>query len=98
MPPVDLTEGAEGDGRWHVDKKIPLALIVVLLAYGFAGWGFVVDLRKDIELIKAQLVVQRERDDRQDAISRERVLEVRDALIDLRRVIEKLADKLEKKP
>jgi hypothetical protein len=97
MPPVDLIEEAVGDGKWHVEKKIPLTLIVILLAQGLAGWGVVVDLRKDIELIKAQLVVQRDRDERQDAISRERVLEVRDALIDLRRVIEKLADKLEKR-
>jgi hypothetical protein len=92
-----MSEEAKDSG-WHLDKKVPLALIVVLLTYGLAGWAFVVDLRKDIELIKAQLIVQRERDDRQDTASRERVSEVRDALIELRRSVEKLSDRLEKKP
>jgi hypothetical protein len=79
---------------WHLDKKVPLALIGVLLAYGFAGYGLIADMRKDIELMKAQIVMQRETDARQDLTSRERVLEVRDALIDLRRSVEKLADKV----
>jgi hypothetical protein len=85
------------DPGWTIDKKVPVSLIVVLLSFAFAGWAAVMDLRKDIDLIKAQLTVQKTRDDSQDTISRERVLEVRDALIDLRRVIEKLADKMESK-
>jgi hypothetical protein len=87
----------EKESGWHLDKKVPLALIFVLIGNLLLGLWAVADIRKDIELIKAQIIVQRDRDDRQDAVSRERVLEVRDALIELRRAFEKLADKLEKK-
>lgn len=89
-----MSEEDKSDNRWRLDKNVPLALIVVLLAYGFAGYGLIADMRKDIELMKAQIVVQREIDARQDLAARERVLEVRDALIDLRRSVEKLSDKM----
>ncbi|HOX89922.1 MAG TPA: hypothetical protein PLN55_09950 [Burkholderiaceae bacterium] len=65
------------DGRWHLDKKVPVAFIVVLLGYGIAGMWFIADIKKDVELLKAQAPAQVQRDDRQDKAVSESVAVIR---------------------
>jgi len=50
---------------WHLDKKVPIALIVAMLTQ-FAGvvW-FIGQLAKDIELLKADTAVLHQRDNQQ---------------------------------
>lgn len=54
------------DSHWHLDKKVPVGIIVVLLGYGIAGMWFVADIKKDVEILKAATSAQAVRDDRQD--------------------------------
>lgn len=54
------------DDSWHLDKKVPLAMIVTLLVYGVSGLWFIADIKRDVEILKAQRSEQRDRDDRQE--------------------------------
>ena len=52
--------------KWHLDKKVPITLIIALLSYGVAGlWAFA-ETKKDIEILKVNNIEQRDRDRRQD--------------------------------
>ena len=54
------------DGRWHLDKKVPISIIVVLLFQGASGLWLIADMRKDIDILKVQMNEQHIRDQRQD--------------------------------
>ena len=64
VPPSDqgLSSG------WKLDKTIPITLIFILAMQLLAGVAIVADLKKDVEILTAQVVLQRERDQRQDVI------------------------------
>jgi hypothetical protein len=54
------------DENWHLDRKVPLTLIFAMLVQaGMVIWA-VADIKKEVELLKAQSTMQRERDERQD--------------------------------
>lgn len=67
------TPPASEEDRWHLDKKVPISIIVALLIYGVSGLWVIADIKKDVEVIKAQLIYQKERDDVQD-IARDSLL------------------------
>ncbi len=56
---------------WKLDKTIPITLIFILAMQLLAGVAIVADLKKDVEILKAQVVIQHERDQRQDVITTE---------------------------
>lgn len=76
-------------GGWHLDKKVPISIIVTLLMQAAAGLWFLANLRTDIELLKNTTAVQRERDDRQDKT-------LADALALIRADLQKANDKLDR--
>ena len=51
---------------WHFDKKVPLAIILVLASQFVGGLWILAEMRKDIEFLKMQISEQHMRDDRQD--------------------------------
>lgn len=53
-------------GGWHLDKKVPISIIVLVLVQAALGLMWLADMRKDIEILKAAEKVQANRDDRQD--------------------------------
>lgn len=69
-----MTPSAE---HWHLDKKVPISLIVTLLVYGVAGLWVVADIKKDVEVLKAQNQAQYARDERQDKAVAEGVMLLR---------------------
>ena len=65
------------DGQWHLDKKVPLSLIFAMLAQaGMVVWA-IADIKKDVEILKAQMVTQRDRDERQDKAGSAEVSQLR---------------------
>lgn len=44
---------ATPDNQWHLDKKVPLTLIIVIAGQIALGIVWAADMRKDIELLKA---------------------------------------------
>lgn len=64
---------SETKESWHLDKKVPISLIAVLVMQAGAGIWAVADIKKDVELLKAANVEQRMRDERQDKSTTEAI-------------------------
>ena len=50
------------DQSWHLDKKVPVSLIIAMVAQVVAVTWFFAELKQDIELLKAEVAVQKEAD------------------------------------
>jgi len=74
---------------WHLDKKVPISLIMALLFYGATGLWYVADIKKDIELLKMSTLEQRDRDKRQDE-------QVANAVLLLRGQLERMENKMDR--
>lgn len=76
---------------WHLDKKVPVTIILALLMQAAGGLWLIADMRKDLELLKAHSVSsvqgQRDRDDRQDRQQAEAMALVR---VELQNIVAKL--------
>lgn len=66
--------------HWHLDRKVPISIIVTLLIYGLSGMWFVADIKRDVEVLKAAQQAQRDRDERQDRAVSESLQQLRDAV------------------
>lgn len=57
------------DNQWHLDKKVPLSLIFAMLVQAGMVILAIADIKKDVEILKAQTISQKERDSQQDRTS-----------------------------
>ncbi|MDB5822151.1 MAG: hypothetical protein JWR21_855 [Herminiimonas sp.] len=82
------------DSKIKFDKTINLGHLItigVFLVTLLLQWNM---MDKRVAILEEFRVSQRERDQAQDATARDKFQEVRDALTDLRRSIDKVADKV----
>lgn len=81
------------DTRWHLDKKVPISLIVALLTQGGTTLWFIAKLDARIASLEAMSIVQvasqRDRDLNQDK-------NVTDAIQLVRSQLERMDDKLDR--
>jgi hypothetical protein len=68
------------DNQWHLDKKVPISLIVAVLVQAAMGIWAIADIKKDVEVLKVQAISQHERDDRQDKSTADVFLQLRTQL------------------
>lgn len=80
---------------WHLDKKVPLSLIFAMLVQAGIVIVAVADIKKDVEILKAQANTQKDRDERQDKNLAEVVSVLR---TQLERMDGKLDRLIEKRP
>lgn len=81
------------EDSWHLDKKVPLSLIVALLIQsGMVIWA-VADIKKDVESLKLQVRVQEKRDDRQDLDMKEAMSLLRESLGTLNSKMDRLIER-----
>lgn len=80
---------------WHLDKKVPLSLIFAMLVQAGIVIVAVADIKKDVEILKAQANTQKDRDERQDKTLAEVVSVLR---TQLERMDGKLDRLIEKRP
>ena len=81
-------------GRFHFDNTINLGHVLTMISMVAAvsiSWSL---LDKRVVVLEEARMAQRDRDMTQDMSSKERLQEVRDALNDLRRSVEKVADRV----
>lgn len=81
---------------WHLDKKVPITLILVLTLQGVTGLWFIADMKKDIELLKAAMVEQHLRDERQDRSTADAVSLVRQDIRELSNKLDRLIERKSK--
>ena len=80
---------------WHLDKKVPLTLIFAMLVQaGMVIWA-VADIKKDVELLKADVANIHKTDDRQSEDLRQALRTIQDQFS---RVDGKLDRLIERKP
>lgn len=80
------------DNQWHLDKKVPLSLIFAMLIQGVAIVWVIADIKKDVEVLKAAMTLQADRDNRQDRAAYEAVALVREDLHEVKALLNKLVD------
>lgn len=81
------------DDQWHLDKKVPISLIFALLCQFAAGlWAFA-DLKKDVELLKADAVVLHQRDDNQAVTFKDSMKVLQDQLMRLDTKLDRLIER-----
>lgn len=88
---------AQPDNHWHLDKKVPISIIMVLMTQGVMGLWAIADMKKDVEVLKAGKQEQFVRDQRQDSDSAETKILIRQDIREvngkLDRLIERAANK-----
>lgn len=80
---------------WHLDRRLQITHILSTLTLGVGAVLYVGDIRKDVEVLKAQTALQAARDQRQDldVATRQQDLQTR-----LDRIDEKLDRLIESRP
>ena len=88
----DPQKQVEREG-WHLDKKVPIGLLGVLLMQGVAGIWAIAGIKSDVEILKAAQTVQHERDDRQDRESVSSIAHIRADVQEIGRKIDRLIER-----
>ncbi len=78
---------------WHLDKKVPLSLIFAMLIQAAMVIWAVADIKKDVEVLKSQIMQQHDRDERQDKTVGEIVAELRTRLERMDTKLDRLIEK-----
>ena len=78
---------------WHLDKKVPLSLIFAMLVQAGMVIVVVADIKKDVEILKAQANTQKDRDERQDKTLAEVVSVLRTQLERMDGKLDRLTEK-----
>lgn len=78
---------------WHLDKKVPLSLIFAMLVQAAMVITAIVDLKKDVEVLKSQVITQANRDARQDLDMKEAMTLLRDSLATLNDKLDRLIER-----
>jgi len=81
------------DNQWHLDKKVPLSLIFAMLVQAAMVIWAIADIKKDVEVLKAAMVQQIDRDNRQDRAGAEAVALMREDLREVKSMLQKLLER-----
>lgn len=80
----------DSDSRWHLDKKVPITLIVVLFLQFLGGIWFISKLEARVLALETSSVGQHQRDELQDAATRETAALLRADLAYIRSQLDQL--------
>jgi hypothetical protein len=83
------------DDNWHLDKKVPISLILAMLLQGGGFIWYLGQVDRRISLVEAEIVNQHERDKAQDVLAAETTRRVGLAL---ERIDDKIDRLLERRP
>lgn len=80
-------------GQWHLDKRVPVGIILALLVQAGGVVWFFAEMKKDIELLKAAQAQQHERDARQDKAHDDGISLLRSDIQELGRKLDRLIER-----
>lgn len=81
---------------WHLDKKVPLSLILAMIVQVAMVIMAIADIKKDVEILKAQVLVQTSRDTRQDTDMREAMTLLRSSFNEMNNKLDRLIERTHK--
>lgn len=81
---------------WHLDKKVPLSLILAMIVQVAMVITAIADIKKDVEVLKAQVVSQASRDTRQDNDMKEAMSLLRATFSELNNKLDRLIERSHK--
>lgn len=84
---------SDKEGQWHLDKKVPLSLIFAMLVQAAMAIWAIADIKKDVEVLKAAMVQQLDRDSRQDRATADAVGLVREDIKEVKVMLSRLIDR-----
>lgn len=77
-------------GKWHLDKRVPVTLIITLLLQAAAGLWFAAKMDAHVAALEESRIEQRLRDDRQDRAVGEGVTILRAGMAYIRQQLDQL--------
>lgn len=83
---------SDKEDQWHLDKKVPLSLIFAMLVQAAMVIWAIADIKKDVEVLKAAMVQQLDRDSRQDKAASDAVSLVREDIKEVKLMLSRLID------
>lgn len=83
---------SDKEDQWHLDKKVPLSLIFAMLVQAAMVIWAIADIKKDVEVLKAAMVQQLDRDSRQDRATADAVGLVREDIKEVKVMLSRLID------
>jgi hypothetical protein len=84
---------SDKEDQWHLDKKVPLSLIFAMLVQAAMVIWAIADIKKDVEVLKAAMVQQIDRDSRQDKAASDAVSLVREDIKEIKLMLSGLIDR-----
>jgi|JI9StandDraft_1071089.scaffolds.fasta_scaffold54154_6 hypothetical protein len=84
---------SDKEDQWHLDKKVPLSLIFAMLVQAAMVIWAIADIKKDVEVLKAAMVQQLDRDSRQDRATADAVGLVREDIKEVKVMLSRLIDR-----
>ena len=84
---------AEPDTRWHLDKRVPIGLIGAILVQTISFVWFISKIDSRVSSLESWVVMQRDRDDRQDRASADAAANVRTDLKEIDRKLDRLIER-----
>ena len=87
---------SDKEGQWHLDKKVPLSLIFAMLVQAAMVIWAIADIKKDVEVLKAAMVQQLDRDSRQDRATADAVGLVREDIKEVKTMIARILDRYDR--
>lgn len=84
---------SDKEDQWHLDKKVPLSLIFAMLVQAAMVIWAIADIKKDVEVLKAAMVQQLDRDSRQDRDADDAVGLVREDIKEVKVMLSRLIDR-----
>jgi hypothetical protein len=84
------------ENKWHLDKKVPISLIIMMVMQFTALVWFVGKLDARILALETGVSVQHERDERQDKASAESDSLIRANLQDINQKLDRLIERVKK--
>lgn len=84
------------DDKWHLDKKVPLSLIFAMVVQVVVVTMFFADIKRDVELLKADVITLHQRDSRIEIDSKEQIRLLQEHLTRIDQKLDRLIERSNK--
>jgi len=87
------TLSKDGSGGWHLDKRVPIMLILAIFAQTISFVWFFSKMDSRIQALEAAALRQKDRDDRQDKTASEILSSLRNDIKEVDRKLDRLIER-----